>query len=174
MNKKTLIIISLMLVIGSASLGVNPVVADSDNVTTTWIVPGDTTITVSYPANATLGKIQFDCPSETFSDLKATDQTAGNAILRVQNDGNTPLIINASWSSAWPSNVTHVNVSVGDNTNSTSLSYTSGNCQSNQTLKASLGIGSTEDFWFWSSGVDVEETSGSGVDRTLVIYSEST
>lgn len=143
------------------------VTADSNNTTTEWVIPGDTTITVTYPTGQ--GKLQFDCVGEDFTDQGATDQTGVNAGIKVTNDGNQNLIINGSWSGAWQTGISYVNMSIGDDTNSTSLTYTSGNCQTNQTWKASLGQGANEDFWFWSDGVDVAEGTH---QQTLVIWSD--
>ena len=167
MKKQISILVATLFILGFLGLGVTTVSADSENVTTTWIVPGDTSITVSYPTAQ--GKIEFDCDAATFDKISATGQTAGTAALRVQNDGNTALLINGSWSSEWPTNITHVNISISDSTNASTIRYGDANETVNQTWVASLGIGSTEDFWFWSSGQNVEETAG--VDRTLVVYS---
>jgi len=164
-------IISLMVLVAFVgaflALAITPVSADSNDVTITWIVPADTTLTISYPTGE--GKIEFDATGEgqTFSDLAASSQESGTAALRIQNDGNTALQIEANIAS-FPTNVTHVNLSIGDDSNTTRILYGSANCSANQTWIASLAIGGDQDFWFWSSGANVEETAG--VDRTLKIY----
>ena len=160
-----LIIVSLVL----SMLAIFPSVSAGTNVTTTWIVPGDTTISVTFPTGE--GKIEFDCDSKDPDKQGASSQTAVVAALNISNDGNTALEINASWSAAWPSGVTHVNISAGDNTNSTSFTFTSANCQTNQTLNDSLDVDEYENYWFWTSGTDIAETAG--VDRTLVIYARN-
>ena len=147
---------------------VAPVVAaDSSDVTTRWIVPADTTIAISYPNSETL--IEFSASAQNFSDLKATAQTETLAALRVTNNGNTAVQLEAEWTDDFPSGVTDVNVSVGDDSNDTWFWYTSDNETTNQTWVASLAVDAAEDFWFWSSGTEVEETAG--VDKTLRIWS---
>lgn len=144
------------------------VIADSDVTDTEWVIPGDTTITVTYPTGQS-NKIQFDCVGQDFTDQRATDQTAGNAGIKVTNSGNQALWINGSWNGAWQTGVDFVNMSISDNTNASSLSYGSGNCTTNQTWVASLGIGANEDFWFWSTGASVSEGTH---NQDLTIWSD--
>lgn len=141
--------------------------ADSDETTTEWVIPGDTTITITYPTGH--GDLQFDCSGEDFTDQRATDQTAPNAGIKVTNDGNQNLLINGSWNGVWQTGVNFVNMSISDNANTTTLSYGSGNCTTNQTWVASLGQGANEDFWFWSTGADVAEGTH---QQTLTIWSD--
>jgi len=148
--------------------------ADSSNVDVTWIIPGDDTIAVSFPTGE--GKIEFDVSStgdegQNFTNIGATSQTGGTAALRVTNQGNQALLIEGNFNSSFPSGVQLVNFSVGDNSNSTSDGWTDGTCTANVTMDASLSDGSSEDFWFWSSGTEVAETDASGVTRTLTVWS---
>lgn len=143
------------------------VLADSADVTTRWIVPADTTIGISYPNGETL--IEFDASSQNFSDLEASSQTGALAALRITNNGNTAVQIEARWTADYPSGVKFVNISIDDATNSTFRSYWDTNETTNQTWVASLDVDASEDFWFWSTGWGVAETTG--VDKTLKIYS---
>jgi len=171
MKKIMCITTATMFILGFIGLVVNPVSADSENVTTEWVVPGDTTITISYPNSET--QITFDATGtgKTFSSLAATAQTADLAALRVTNDGNQALEIEAKWSDDWPTNVTDVNVSITDNTNSSVIYYGAANETTNQTWVDSLAIGASEDFWFWTCGTEVEQTEG--VQKTLIVYSKA-
>jgi len=163
--KAILVALTLLSVFGAASVS-----ADSSDVTTTWIVPADTTIAISYPTGE--GKIEFDAAGQNFTDLAATSQTGATAALTITNNGNTAVQIEARWTSDWPTGVSYVNISVSDNTNSTSLSYTDADETTNQTLVASLAKDGSESFWIWTTGNEVDETAG--VDRTLRIYSTNT
>ena len=169
MKKTMSLLIALYLIFAFSYVGTLSVVSAGTNVTTTWIVPGDTTISITYPCGES--DIIFNCDGKTFTNIKATGQTGSNAAINITNDGNTALEINASWSAAWPSGVAYVNISAGDDSNSTTFSYTSGNCQTNQTLKDSLPISKGQEYWFWSDGVDVAETEGAS--KTLVVYARN-
>jgi len=145
------------------------VLADSSGVTTRWIVPADTTIGISYPNSES--EIEFNAAGQNFSELGATSQTGSLSALRVTNDGNTAIEVNASWSVDFPTGVDYVNISMYDNTNATHFIYAAANETVNQTWNASLGVGNYNDFWFWSCGTEVAETAG--IDRTLVVYSRN-
>jgi len=166
-KKASAIVIGLVMVVSLSAI----VFADTENITVTWVVSADTTITASYPTGE--GKIEFSATTGDFTDLAATSQTAGDAALRIQNDGNTAVSLHMNFTSDFPSGVTLVNVSVGDNTNSTLYWWTNSNETNNQTVVASLdATGSdTEDFWFWSTGSGVAETAGE--DRTLRVNSQN-
>ncbi len=159
----------LMSAIALTPVMVDTAKADTSDVTTRWIVPADTTIVISFPNGQSI--IEFNAVEQNFSGLGATAQTVSLSALRVKNNGNTPVQIEGNWTSAFPTNVTHVNMSIGDWTNSSSLDYTTANCQTKQTWVASLETGESEDFWFWTSGEMVEETGGE--DRTLRIHSSN-
>ena len=146
---------------------VNTVEADTGNVTTRWIVPADTTISISFPNGQTL--IEFNAAGKNFTDLGATAQTDVLAALAVTNNGNTAVKIEGNWTAEWPTGIVNVNISIGDNTNATALTYTTADETTKQEWNASLPIGSTVEFWFWSSGTEVAETAG--VDRTLMVTS---
>lgn len=164
--KKQIVYLLGMLLIFAITL--TPLVlAGEQDVTTTWIIPGDTTISVSYPNSET--KITFEPSSGTFDDQKAKAQTSSLAALRVSNDGNTALEIRGRWTTDWATGATYVNMSIEDDTNASHLSYGDTNETVNQTWVASLAVSDTEDFWFWADGTDMAETAG--VDRTLRVYS---
>ncbi len=143
------------------------VLADSGDVTTRWIVPADTTIGISYPNGETL--IEFSATAQNFSNLSASSQTGALSALRITNNGNTAIQVDARWTADYPSGVKYVNISVSDATNDTFRSYSDTNETTNQTWSTSIAVDGTEDYWFWSTGWEVAETAG--VDKTLRIYS---
>lgn len=163
----------MLIAIGMITIfGAVPALADSSDVTTTWIVPADTTIAISFPTGE--GKVEFDAAGKNFTTLGASSQASGTAALTITNNGNTAVKIDAKWTADWPTGVNYVNISISDWSDNTTygtdwLSYSSSNETTNQTWIASLADDGTEDFWFWTDGVDVDETAG--VDRTLRIYS---
>lgn len=165
MKKQISYLLGMLLVI---AIAVTPLAfAGQQDVTTTWIIPGDTTISVSYPNSET--KITFEPSSETFDDEAAKAQTGALAALRVSNDGNTALEIRGRWTNDFPTGATFINMSVATSANDTrNLQYSASNETTNQTWVDSLGISSTEDFWFWADGTDMAETAGT--DRTLRVY----
>ena len=170
MKNKTKIYAMLIAFSMVSIFGAGAALADSSDVTTTWIVPADTTIAISYPNGQ--AKIEFNAAGQNFSDLAATDQTGVNAALRVTNNGNTAVKIEAKWTTEWPTGVIAVNISIGDDTNASKLWYGDANETVNQTWDASLAVDAAEDFWFWTDGTRVEESAG--LDRTLRVYSSNT
>jgi hypothetical protein len=162
-NKTKVIGISILLMIAFTGY----VLADSVDVETEWIVPADTGISASFPAHA--GQVEFNCGGQNFTDQGATGQASGTSALQITNNGNTAVQIEGRWTTDWPTGVEYVNMSIDDWSNSTSKSYSDADETTNQTWVASLGIGASEDFWFWSTGHEVAETSG--VTRTLRVYS---
>jgi hypothetical protein len=169
-TKKIKIILFTIMVMMYFGVVIVPMTgADSQDVTVTWIIPGDDTITISFPTSE--GKIEFDATSvgQNFSKLGATSQTESTAALRVTNQGNQALLIQGKFTTALPPGVTYVNFSVGDNTNGTNGQWTNATAQTNQTMKTSLADGTSEDFWFWSSGIEVAKTAG--ISKTLRVYS---
>lgn len=166
-TKASAIVVSLLLICSLSAI----VLADTENITVTWVVAADTTITASYPTGE--GKIEFSAASGDFINLSASSQTEANAGLRITNDGNTAVSLHMNFTSDFPSGVQDVNMSVEDNTNATFFNWESTNETNNQTVVASLpATGSdTEDFWFWSTGSGVAETAGE--DRTLRVNSQN-
>ena len=147
-------------------------VGDSVDVTTQWIVPADTGISASFPVHA--GEVEFDCSGQNFTDQGATSQDATHPALVITNNGNTAVQLEAEWTTDWPTGVEFVNMSIDDWSDNTTygddwLSYSDSNETTNQTWMASLGVGASEDFWFWTTGHEVAETTG--IDRTLRVYS---
>ena len=159
----------VMFALFGAGVITKTVKADTSDVTTRWIVPADTTIAISYPNGESL--IEFNAAGKNFTDLAASSQTGENAALRVTNNGNTAVEIEFNWTAEWPSGVEYVNISIEDDTNSTSKSFSDADETVKQTMVASLADGDTEDFWFWTTGTDVDETAG--VDRSLRITSSN-
>ena len=169
MKNKTKIYVMLIAFSMISVFGASAVIADTSDVTTTWIVPADTTISISFPNGQ--AKIEFDAASQNFSNQCATDQADATAALRVSNHGNTAITVEASWLAEWPTGVTSVNISIGDDTNASKLWYGDANETTNQTWNASLAVDGANDFWFWTDGAEVEETAG--IERTLRVYSSN-
>jgi len=141
--------------------------ADSSEVTVTWIVPADTTIGVSLPANATA--ITFDASGMNFSDLAADGQSDGTPALQVTNQGNTDIKVEGNFSGGFHTNVTYVNFSATHTAGSDIASFTNAQAvaKTKQTMTASLSIGSSEDYYAFSDGVYVEQTVGSSQTFTI-------
>ena len=171
MQQKTKRLVLIGLVASALFLSSIPtIMADSQNVTVRWIVPADTTIVASYPSGES--NVIFEPSGKTFTDEPAKSQTGSNAALRITNNGNTAVSINASFSADMPTGVTFVNVSVGDNTNSTLYWYVPANDTDDQEIEDSIAAsGGTQDFWFWTSGTDVAEGT---VDKTFTVTSSNT
>lgn len=145
-------------------------IADSSNVTVRWVVPGDYSISVELPANA--DRVQFSVDGKNFSDYPALGQLADTPAIRITNTGNTNIEIEARFSSAFHTNVTHVNFTT-DNTSTTErIPYGTGNYSTNQTWVDPLSMGANHERWAWTSGNMVPESAGA--DATLVIYSKAT
>ena len=168
-NKK-LVLVSMLVVSALFLTSIPTLMADSQNVTVRWTIPADTTIAVSYPSGES--NVVFEPSGKTFTDEGAKSQTGSNAALRITNNGNTPVSINASFSASFPTGVSNVEISVGDNTNSTSFTYSSGSETSDQEIEDSIAAsGGTQDFWFWTTGTDVAEGQ---VDKTFTVTSTNT
>lgn len=152
------------------ALGLIPTAsADSVDVTVTWIIPGDDTITCSFPT--TKGKIEFDATAvgQNFTNLPATSQAVGTAALRVTNQGNQALNVTASFTETLPTGVVNVHWSWAQAANDTAGTWTNATALVNQTLDPSVEDGTSRDFWFWSNGTNVPVTAG--ISRTLRVYS---
>jgi hypothetical protein len=166
-TKRIVLLLATSMVV--AFFGAGTALADSENVTVTWIVPEDTSIRIEYPTGEV--KIIFDATGigMNFTNLSAKSQTIGTAALKVWNEGNTAINITFDFNS-WHTNVTYVNVSVGDGANTSGAKWwNNANNTTGQTVTASLAMGGSEEYWFWSSGIYCPETAGT--DRTLNIAS---
>jgi len=146
--------------------------ADTSDVTTRWIVPADTTIAISFPNGESL--VEFNAAGKNFTDLGASSQVVGSSALRVTNNGNTAVKLEFNWTTEWPTGVEFVNISIADWSDNTTygddyVSFGDSNETIKQEVEDSLADGGTQDFWFWSTGHDVDETAG--VDRSLRITS---
>lgn len=140
-------------------LGAGAVLADSSNVTVTWIVPGDTTIVVAFPSGQ--GKIEFDATAQgqNFTNQKATGTGAGTAAIRVTNQGNQDLDITFNFT-AFPTGVDNVSFSTAWDSNTTSFLFSDGTEDTPQTVVSSLSQGNAEDWWAWSCGSEMPQTAG--------------
>ena len=144
--------------------------ADSSNVTVTWVIPADTSVTITYPTGT--GKIKFEPASKTFVEEQATSQGAGTAGMNIENIGNTALQINFTFSDTWyDAGLEFFNCSVNTNDNATKKVYwTNSNETANHTVVASLAVSADEDFWFWSTGTDCLESAEGDDTETLVVW----
>jgi hypothetical protein len=166
-TKRIVLLLATSMVV--AFFGAGTALADSENVTVTWIVPEDSSIRIEYPTGE--GKIEFDATGigMNFSNLSASSQTVGTAALKVVNEGNTAVSLTFDFDS-WPTNVTYVNVSVGDGANTSgSKWWNNANNTTGQVVTTSLAMGANQTYWFWSSGRYCPETAGT--TRTLNIAS---
>jgi hypothetical protein len=168
-NRKKYVLMTALMMLLAVGLIYPTVNADSSDVTTTWIVPADDTITISFPTGQ--GKIEFDCAGQNFSDQGATGQNPTTAAINVTNQGNQALEINASWTAEWYDGVRFVNMSLADNTNATKLTYGDANETVNQTWNASLAQGDSQLVWMWTTGNEAPQTAGA--DRTLRVWSKA-
>lgn len=159
--------IVVALVVTLALCSIPSVGADSSEVTVTWVVPADTTIQVSLPANATA--ITFKPAGMTFTDEPADGQLDGTPALRVVNGGNTALEINGNFSGAFHTNVTYVNFSATHTAGSDIASFSNAEATANtvKQMTASLGIGGTANYYAFSDGTNVEMTSGASQTFTV-------
>ena len=149
-------------------LGAGTALAESSNVTVTWIVPGDTTIVVAFPSGQ--GKIEFDATAQgqNFTNQKATGTSSGTAAIRVTNQGNQDLDITFNFT-AFPTGVDHVNFSTAWASNTTSWQFSDGTESTPQTMVSSLSQGVSEEWWAWSSGTEMPATTGT--DDTMQVNS---
>ena len=173
-NRKFGAYLTTVLLIGFClSFAAYTVGADSSNVTVTWVIPADESITITYPTGN--GKIKFAPSSKTFVEEQADSQGGATAGMNIENTGNIALQINFTFSDTWyDAGLEYFNCSVDTNDNTTKLYWTNDNETDNHTAVASLAVNVNEDFWFWSSGTDCLE-SGEGDDtETLVVWYNST
>ena len=156
MKFKQISVLAVILLFLSAFLSSSiPVAAESVGVTVRFGVAAEKGITVSLPANATNSYIFFDILTQNFTEIGADGQTDSIAAANVSNDGNTAISIDGNFSSNLPTGVTYVNVSVGDNTNTSKFSYTQATDLDAQEIEDSIAIGGYQLFWFWASGNEV-------------------
>lgn len=164
--------------------------AATADVTVTWVIPSDLSLSVSYPT--ALVAVRFSPGTATFAELAADSQGASGvpASFRVTNNGNTALRLDAAFTGTFPSGVAEYRIA---NASSSSLPSSgqiwwcggtsdtgqtpAGACSgaNNETTSRTLmgtaeklGVGNTHDWWSWSWGVNVAAGS---VSRTLTITS---
>jgi len=74
--------------------------AATASVTTTWVIPTDKTIAVSYPTGLTA--VRWSPTGSTFSRLAADSQTDGVAAYRVTNNGNVAVKVTGQFAGTPP------------------------------------------------------------------------
>jgi len=142
--------------------GAGAVTGDSTDVVVTWIVPGDTSFSLTFAGIET--EIVFDCGDRNFTGVGARSQTTETPILNITNNGNTAIDIHMVFNASFATGVQYVNCSVNTPDNTTLFWWegpagSDNASSSNQTVSPSIAIGDGEDFWFYSTGVEVEETA---------------
>ena len=155
MKFKRFSVLAVALVVLSAlSFSVIPTtLADTSTVTVRWTVAAEYGIQVSLPANT--DTILFEPDGQNFTETPATGQTPTVAALKINNTGNAPIKITANFSSDLPTGVTFVNISVGDDDNTTKHWFVPANDTTPKVIEDEIAIGGSQEFWFWSSGVEV-------------------
>lgn len=137
--------------------GAGAVIADSQTVTVTWIVPSDTGFSIAWAGAES--KIVFDTGDQNFTGVKARSQAVLTPIMNITNNGNTAVDYHMIFNISFATGVTFVNCSVYDNTNTTLFYWTNANeTTNNQTVASAIAIDGYADFWFYSNGVEVAET----------------
>lgn len=160
----SLLVALCMLVV----FGAGAVLADSDTITVTWIVPGETGFLIDLAGSET--EIVFNTGDRNFSKVPMRSQTDATPGFNLTNQGNQAVDVHFAFNDEdWPSGTSFFNVSVDANDNSTLYWWESSNETNNQTIKSSLGIGSTVSCWIWSSGIDVAESAEGEDLETLVV-----
>lgn len=149
------------LAISLAMLGVfgaGAAFADSQTVTVTWIVPGDTSFSIAWAGAES--EIVFDTGDQNFTGVKARSQVAATPIINITNNGNTAVDYHMLFNLTFPTGIDYVNCSVYDNTNATLFYWTQANdTTSNQTVASAIAVDGYADFWFYSDGTEVGETA---------------
>lgn len=187
--RRTLVgcIILLGLVAMATGPGLMNARAATGDVTVSWVIPTDLTITISYPTGEV--DVRFDPTSGTFPQFPAKSQGASGspAAFRVTNSGNVAVKLDAAFISTFPTGVAEfriANTASGGNpgtgqkvwcgstsdTGQTPAGICSGtgNETVSQTLILSLAVAGTHDRWAWAWGTGV---GGGTVSRTFRVTS---
>lgn len=190
-SKTTCALFVAVLMAGFVGLAVGPMTfeakASTADVTVTWVIPSDKTISVSYPTSLTA--VTFTPGVATFARQKADSQTDAVAAYRVTNDGNVAVKVTGQFSGTPPSGVSEFLEANSSSSNvppttliqwvCTAVVDTSqspaGHCNtaSNWTtatmgVVTSLAAAGTFDKWCWSWGTTVAAGTNSA---TLVLTS---
>lgn len=152
--------------------GAGAAVADSQTVTVTWIVPGDTGFSIAWAGAES--EMVFNTGDQNFTSIRARSQTPTTPIINITNNGNTAVDYHMIFNVTFPTGVTYVNCSVFNNTNATLFSWNNSNDTStNHTVASSIAIDGYADFWFYSDGIEVAESIEAGDLIGLIITSEN-
>ncbi len=161
--KAALIACSMLLVFASGLAQ-----AGSEAIEVTWIVPGDTTISLTVAGDSET-EIVFDTGDQTFHDIPMRSQTTSTAGIVVNNDGNKALSIAFVFTDQAPSTMTYFNISHAGNNNDTRHYWTSDNETISQVLNSNLAYEGSDSFWIYSSGTSMEEST-EGTDKVTVTF----
>lgn len=126
--------------------------ADTQNVTLKYIIPQVTTFSVSYPTG--LNDIEFQPSGATFTNEPASGQDSSTAAMRITNTGNINIKIDARLTADLPTGVTEFRLNTA-NSPSGGWYWTDSNETTQQTIISSLAMGSSQNFWAFSSGTNV-------------------
>jgi len=155
-NRKIGAILTTLALLSIFGAGVVP--GETQTVTVTWIVPSDTGFSIAWAGAES--EIVFNTGDRNFTKIQARSQTPSTPIINLTNNGNTAVDFHMVFNAGFATGVTYVNCSVFDNTNATLYWWTNSNeTSSNQTTASSIAIGDYADYWFYSDGVNVEETA---------------
>lgn len=157
-------ITAMLLSISLNAVFIQNVRAADYNVTVRWTIPGDYSVSISYPTGETM--IIFEPTGKTFGARDAKGQTASIRAMNLTNTGNAIIDITANFTSgAMATNITFYNMSTVFLTENQHW-WIPGNCTTPQEIKDSLGVAAQQGFWAWSSGVNVPAGQ---VDKSLHI-----
>jgi len=163
-EKEKILTIALTMCFAVVFLGAG-VLSDSEAVTVSWVVPADTTFSLAWAGSETEINFDDDIDGMNFTNAAPDSQTGATPIINLTNNGNTEVDVKMLFNaSLYDDGINYVNVSVGDNTNSSKFWWEGQNgadnaSTNNQTVKADLAIGATVGFWVWTCGVEVEQTA---------------
>jgi hypothetical protein len=162
-----LVTTGFLVVVVAATIEVQGATA---NVTVTWVIPVDKTISISYPTGLVASR--FSPSGSTFSNLAADSQTDATASWRVTNDGNVAISLTAAFIGSMPSGVTLYKIATASSGGSPSGEqhwWTNANATVSQGIHSgTLDPASYWDYFAWSSGSGV---AGGSASQTLTCTS---
>lgn len=140
------------------------VAAVNYNVVVQWTIPSDLGITITYPTGKS--QIEFAPTGKTFANQSAVDQTTVVAALNISGAGNTNILVKFNLTGTAPTGMTFFNTSKLGTGNPHQYWWTNVNWTTQQTVIASLAVGTYQRFWAYSSGTDI---ASGVVSRNLYI-----
>lgn len=156
-NMKKVLILAVVAVM-SMCIVLPGVIGDTANIAIKWYIPSDLGITIQYPTGK--AHIEFRPSGQTFVGEDADGQDSGTSAMNVTNSGNVDMDLDANISGSFdlPAGVTYFNLSTTFG-NENEWWWTPANETTQQTIDTSLGMGNTQEYWCWSSGTNVANTT---------------